>query len=136
MVRLFIIASVFFSCEAMSADIEVFYSSLSGQSVTGEQIAGHTITYGDLDAGKIAQQLINNQVAGTKQEALRKFSALQNRSDGRELVEDVTSGYQIVGRAFQLGLTKLPAVAFNGSHVVYGTTDVRVALREYVAREK
>lgn len=128
-----LIGSIAFSVNA--ADIEVFYSSLSGHSVTNEQVGGHTVQYHDLDAGRIAQSLINEKVAGTKAEAMRRFSSLQNSHEGKDLVSKVADGYQSVGRAFQLGLTRLPAIVFNGTDVVYGTTDVRAGLQEYVSRE-
>lgn len=122
--------------KASAEDIEVFYSSLAGQSVSEYSLPDHTVQYHNLDSGRIAQQKINNLVSGTKKQTMSRFSSLQNSPEGKSLVGSVAAGYQSVGRAFQLELTRLPAVVFNGRYVVYGTTDIGVALREYQVHEK
>ena len=133
---LLLLGCVLISFRVNAADIEVFYSSLSGQSVDKQELVNHTAQYHDLDAGRIAQQKINKLVAGTKREAMKRFSTLQNMPEGQRLVKAVADGYQSVGRAFQLELSRLPAIVFNGRYVVYGTTDIRVALMEYEVHEK
>lgn len=122
--------------KASAEDIEVFYSSLAGQSVSKHDLSEHTVQYHNLDSGRIAQQKINSLVSGTKKQAMTRFSRLQNKPEGQALVKSVADGYQSVGRAFQLELTRLPAIVFNGRHVIYGTTDIRMALREYKVYEE
>lgn len=43
--------------------------------------------------------------------------------------QQLASAYQGVMKAWSLGLTKYPAVVFDDKWVVYGTTDVNVAVR-------
>jgi integrating conjugative element protein (TIGR03757 family) len=42
--------------------------------------------------------------------------------------QQLTSAYQGVMKAWSLGLTKYPAIVFDDKWVVYGTTDISVAM--------
>lgn len=48
-----------------------------------------------------------------------------------ETIKQAYKPYQIMG---EIGISRLPAIVFNkGTHVIYGTTDIAVAIDDYYA---
>lgn len=86
--------------------------------------AGHyEVYYLDLPA-KVEQRLsegLSNDPTEAKQQALQRIN-------DPKLQQEIQQSYRGVIKAWQLGLTKIPAVVVNGKYVVYGIADVKTAV--------
>lgn len=115
--------------------IEVFYEQ---SGVVKRSIENVAVSYRRMDDAKEIKKSISIQLPGNLEEASKFMSQYANSKEGQEKIQQIVSGYQIVGRAFSLGVKELPAVVIDEHLVVYGTTDVLIALdewREYKVRE-
>jgi integrating conjugative element protein (TIGR03757 family) len=57
-----------------------------------------------------------------------------NSPDGARKIEELSQAYQALMQAWQMGVSKIPAVVVNGQFVVYGQSDVQQALAR-IARQ-
>lgn len=86
-------------------------------------IGNYEVYYLDLPA-KIEQRLsegLSNGPTEAKQQALQRIN-------DPILQQEIQQSYKGVIKAWQLGLTKIPAVVVNGKYVVYGIADVKTAV--------
>lgn len=70
---------------------------------------------------KLSEGLSNDPVEA-KQQALKRIQDTQ-------MQQALINAYQGINKAWQLGVTKLPAVVVNGRYVVYGMSDVNQAIQ-------
>lgn len=70
---------------------------------------------------KLSEGLSNDPVEA-KQQALKRIQDSQ-------MQQALINAYQGVNKAWQLGITKLPAVVVNERYVVYGVSDVNQAMQ-------
>ncbi len=64
-------------------------------------------------------------------DALVYWQDLMRSNNGKQLLADMKRASESLGIAYSIGLTELPAVVFDKTYVVYGTTDVSTALELY-----
>ncbi len=126
-----LLALVLFSCSSFASTqpkkIEVFYDHSSG-SVVETDISGVELVYYRLDKPSSLQGEINNLLPNNLDDAAAFMSRYANSSEGKRQIQAIVDGYQGVGRAYGLGVSKLPATVIDERYVVYGTTDVAKAL--------
>lgn len=108
--------------------VEVFYD-LSAGVVSEVRVAGIEVAYYQLDKSAGLEDEINKLLPTNLDEAAVFMSRYANSEKGKEQIQAIVNGYQGVGRAYGLGVTKLPATVIDERYVVYGTTDVNLALR-------
>lgn len=126
----FFIALVFFLATHALAEIhaEVFYQS-SRDRVTEPSLAGVSISLFDLDAPKhVKKPQIRVMSAADAKPALDAWLATEDATAFINQTKNAFAGYE---RAMKLGIERVPAIVINGSHVVYGTTDIQEALKRY-----
>jgi len=138
---LFVLALVS-SCEAASTQpkggfsgawpkkIEVFYDHSAG-NVFEVEMAGIDLVYYQLDKPVGLQNEISKKLPTNLDDAAAFMSRYANSEEGKKQLQAIVDGYQGVGRAYGLGVTKLPATVIDERYVVYGTTDVNQVLRIY-----
>ncbi len=84
----------------------------------------YEVYYLDLPS-KVEQRLsegLSNDPIEAKQQAL-------TRINDPKLQQEIQQSYLGVIKAWQLGLTKIPAVVANNKYVVYGIADVEIAVK-------
>jgi integrating conjugative element protein (TIGR03757 family) len=86
------------------------------------------LVYYRLDKPSSLQGEINNLLPNNLDDAAAFMSRYANSSEGKRQIQAIVDGYQGVGRAYGLGVSKLPATVIDERYVVYGTTDVAKAL--------
>lgn len=91
----------------------------------------HEIRVVYLDASERWQQQKFGELSSDPEQAARQAQAVLNSSDWRRQQKELIEQYRGMIEAWQIGLTKYPAVVFDNHDVVYGTSDVSqaVALR-------
>lgn len=110
--------------------IEVFYDFSAG-NVSEIEIAGVELVYYQLDKPAGLQGDISKKLPTNLDDAAAFMSRYANSDEGKKQIQAIVDGYQGVGRAYGLGVNKLPAAVIDEHYVVYGTTDVNQALRIY-----
>ncbi len=116
--------------DAWPKKIEVFYDYSAG-NVSETEMAGIELVYYQLDKPVDLQSEISKKLPTNLDDAAVFMSQYANSEEGKKQIQAIVSGYQGVGRAYGLGVTKLPATVIDERYVVYGTTDVNQALRIY-----
>lgn len=110
--------------------IEVFYDYSAG-NVSEVEVAGIELVYYQLDKPAGLQGEISKKLPTNLDDAAAFMSQYANSEEGKKQIQAIVDGYQGVGRAYGLGVNKLPATVIDERYVVYGTTDVNQALRIY-----
>nr|WP_305763124.1 TIGR03757 family integrating conjugative element protein [Alteromonas macleodii] len=110
--------------------IEVFYDYSAG-NVSEVEMAGIELVYYQLDKPAGLQGEISKKLPTNLDDAAAFMSQYANSEEGKKQIQAIVDGYQGVGRAYGLGVNKLPATVIDERYVVYGTTDVNQALRIY-----
>lgn len=108
--------------------IEVFYDYSAGK-VAEIEIVGVELSYYQLDEPVSLQDEISKVLPTNLEDATIFMGQYAASEVGKNKIQKIVDGYQGVGRAYGLGVTKLPAVVVDGRYVVYGTTDVNDVLR-------
>jgi integrating conjugative element protein (TIGR03757 family) len=106
--------------------IEVFYDSSVGK-VSQIEIDGIEIIYYQLDKSINLENQINNLLPSNLDDAASFMSRYANSERGKSQIQAIVDGYQGVGRAYGLGVKKLPAVVIDERFVIYGTVNVEKA---------
>ena len=94
-------------------------------------MAGIELVYYQLDKPAGLQGEISKKLPTNLDDAAAFMSQYANSEEGKKQIQAIVDGYQGVGRAYGLGVNKLPATVIDERYVVYGTTDVNQALRIY-----
>lgn len=110
--------------------IEVFYDYSAG-NISEIEVAGIELVYYQLDKPAGLQGEISKKLPTNLDDAAAFMSRYANSEEGKKQIQAIVDGYQGVGRAYGLGVIKLPATVIDERYVVYGTTDVNQALRIY-----
>lgn len=111
---------------AQPLKVEVFHV---GEMPSANSRENPPASYHRLDKAELLQNEINKRLPSELNSASDYMSDYANSEQGRAVIAEMVNGYQGVGRAFSLGVERLPAVVINESFVVYGTTDVDHALQ-------
>lgn len=82
-----------------------------------------------LDAPEYVQTEIFGTLPANPAQAEKQARGVLNSSAFSSQQQQLASAYQGLMKAWSLGLTKYPAVVFDDKWVVYGTTDVSVAMQ-------
>ena len=121
-------------------DIEVFTSAQcpivdTDAKRAGSHLQGLEITVYEIDGiQSIERNLSLNLPAEpqlSKQMALHRIQRLDAQT--RSSMQSVAMG---LAKAMQYGVERYPAIVFNGESVVYGVTDLTVALEQYRAWQR
>ena len=98
----------------------------------GDRLRGLTITVHKIDGIQSVERDLSLNLPvepqAAKQIALHRIEALDERTRS-----SMHSAATALAKAMQYGLDRYPAVVFNGEVVVYGVTDLTVALEQYRA---
>ena len=109
----------------ITLNVDVFYIDELSQR---HEVKGVMIKYHDLLKAKKIQNSLSLKLPNTLDDASSFMSKFASTADGKQIIQNIVSGYQSVGKSFSLGIRELPAIVINEQYVVYGTTDVLVAL--------
>lgn len=107
--------------------IEVFYDGDSGV-ISKVNIDRVEVIYYQLDKASLLQAEINKKLPSTLEQASSFINKYKNSDEGKQKIKAIVESYQWVGRAYSLGVTKLPAVVIDERLVIYGTTNVNLGL--------
>ncbi len=125
--RLVIFTLVLLSTLAHSAEIEIFVPS----QMRVAKVPGHTLQIYNLSEPQRVRSSIPKFSSDPKT-AQRQAKSFMVSAEGQSFRQRMSEAYQGHRIAMVYGLHKLPAVVFEkGKYVVYGTTDVTLALRDY-----
>lgn len=86
-----------------------------------------------LDAPDSLQEQIFGKLSADPQEAALAAKAVLQSADWREKESTLAQAYRGVTEAWQLQLSRYPAVVFDDRYVVYGTSDEREARSQFEA---
>lgn len=86
-----------------------------------------------LDAPERVQTQIFGPLSSSPDQAERDARAVLSSASFRQAERQLADAYSGVTRAWSLGLEKYPAVVFDDQFVVYGTTDVSLAMQRLSA---
>jgi integrating conjugative element protein (TIGR03757 family) len=90
------------------------------------------VTVYDLAAPKLAMANLNAQLKLPANPALASAQAKDYlQSHQAELSKRILPTYEGLSKAINLGLSRYPALVFNGQAVIYGVTDIQQALALY-----
>lgn len=131
---LFVLALVS-SCGIASTQpkkIEVFYDYSTG-NVSEVEVLGIGVIYYQMAKPAGLQGEISKKLPTTLDDAAAFMSRYANSEEGKKQLQAIVEGYQGVGRAYGLGVTKLPAIVIDERYVVYGTVDIAVALDSWAS---
>lgn len=112
------------SCTPLQASTVLY--TLSDQIPTSPP-AGVTVY--TLDGAERLQARIFGDLPADPAEAAREARRILASPDWAAQQQSVVAAWQPVMKAWSLGLKKIPAVVFDDTAVVYGTTDVELARR-------
>ncbi|EBG5937504.1 TIGR03757 family integrating conjugative element protein [Salmonella enterica subsp. enterica] len=87
-----------------------------------------------LDSAEQRQQNIFGPLAKDPLQAERQAQTVIHAADWAQQQRALVQAYQGLIQAWQLGLKKYPAVVFDDRYVVYGTSDIAVALPYWKGR--
>jgi len=127
---LLMICLLAFSCVSHALTIEVFtHNPKSVSRVSGHQVVVHDLSAPD----KFQSPTFSASPARAEKEALNWLKS----SAGQRHISELTYAHRGRVQAIKYGLKKIPAVVFeSGTYVVYGTTNVRLALKDYYAKRE
>lgn len=114
---------------AAEAEVDVFLQYTGSVPEDADNVRFHAL--GWLPA---LTEKLNIAMPDSEAEALVYWQNLMRSNDGKKLLADMKRASESLGIAYSLGLTELPAVVFDKTYVVYGTTDVSTALELYQQR--
>ncbi len=121
--------SVLSSINASALTIEVF--THNPKSVA--QVSGHKLIVHDLSA---PEKLKTPTFSASPKRAEKEALAWLKSSAGQRHVSALRDAHSGQIKAIKYGLKKIPAVVFeSGKYAVYGTTNVRSALKDYYAKK-
>lgn len=125
-----VLFSVLFSVSANALTIEVF--TKHPKSVA--KVSGHQVIVHDLSA---PEKLQTPTFSASSNRAEKEALAWLKSSAGQRHVSALRDAHNGQVKAIKYGLKKIPAVVFeNGKYAVYGTTNVRSALKDYYAKNR
>ena len=84
------------------------------------------------DVNRLEKQLFPSLTAEPVEAEMQARLRMQ-QADWKIQEARLTRAYQALLDAHTTGITKVPAVVFDGHYVVYGTTDVALALKKWDA---
>lgn len=96
------------------------------------RVPNATVIAYDVDIDARAERIRPRFDASSVEEAQAMAYAWRNSQAFNEYAEQMLDLYAPLERLTQLQLTRVPAVVFNESFVVYGTTDVGRAIDDYL----
>jgi len=105
--------------------VDVFYV---GNEPTSQAVKGAVVGYYDLSSAKNIQKSLSLKLPNNLKDATSYMGDFASSNKGQEVLKNIVAGYQGVGKSFSLGVKELPAIVINERYVVYGTTDISVAL--------
>jgi len=126
----FVISLLAFSCVSHALTIEVFTHNPKSVS----RVSGHQVVVHDLSAPeKFQSPTFSASPARAEKEALNWLKS----SAGQRHISTLRVAHKGHIQAIKYGLKKIPAVVFeSGTYVVYGSTNVRLALKDYYAKRE
>jgi len=119
---------LFVGASSLPHKIEVFYDS-DIKGVKEVAIKGVDVKYFMLDKGDKLTSSLDDILPTNLNSAARFMSDYSNSPEGKAKIRAIVDGYQGVGRAYGIGVKKLPAIVFDEKYVVYGTTNIKDALK-------
>ena len=120
------------SAYAKQTKVEVFYDSSS--FVHKKELSGISSSYYQLDKPTHLQREMSKHLPNNLNDAASYMSKYANSIEGKKQIQAIVDGYQGVGRAYSLGVKKLPAIVIDERFVVYGTTDISLAVNAWNKR--
>ena len=121
-------ACIVVTCSAYAGQIDVFFDSTTQQPRQSLTMPGYKVTVYQLDKSEALKAELNEKIPANLDDAAAFMRNYSNSVEGRRVVQSIVDGYQGVGKAFSLGVKRLPAVVIDERYVVYGTVDIGVAL--------
>jgi len=85
----------------------------------------------NLDAVKAVTQHLNHDLPLNEDAALKLVKERIDAIGPNTFNKQILQAYQPLIRAMQLGVDRIPAVVFDNQFVIYGTTDIPLALKKY-----
>lgn len=104
-------------------DVQIF----TDRSHPVSNVAGHQITY--LDESRALLASLTARLPKSPQHAPQAFQQLMATPEGQQLNAKLVKAQQGTTRAWELGVSKLPAVVVDQRYVVYGEANVQRALQ-------
>ena len=122
-----------FSCVVVRADVikfEVFVDDLDQVKLT--QPPQSEVTVFDLSAPEKLKRSMLPTFAADPEQAEKSARAFLASSAGKSFQQQLIQSYTVQIRLSKYQLAKIPAVVFeNGTYVIYGTTDLALAMERY-----
>lgn len=119
------------SVQGFATDIKsvsVFITKAQSQNVTGCEANCHLY---ELDATENTLEEFFGQLPDNEEEAYAFVMERINTPEWKAYEKSVIESQQIVIKAFELGVTKYPAIVINDTEVSYGITDVKRAIDDF-----
>lgn len=127
MVKLMTLVWATFVVAAVEASVSIEVFTHYADRVA--KVPGYSIQVHDLSAPK---KIATPKFSANETVARREAVAWLKSQAGQQHIQNVRQAHSGHTKAMKYQLKKIPAVVFNnGTHVVYGTTDVRKALQDY-----
>ena len=123
-----LLSSLFARASSLPHKVEVFYDS-DIKGVEEVVIEGVDLKYFMLDKGDKLTSSLDDILPTDLKSAAKFMNEYSNSPEGKTKIRAIVDGYQGVGRAYGVGVKKLPAIVFDEEYVVYGTTNVKDALK-------
>jgi integrating conjugative element protein (TIGR03757 family) len=120
--RFLIVLSALFAGVAGAADVLVFTDSAHPLTNTGDAKVFV------LDRVLQIEKEMSEGLPSNIDQAERLAKERLNSSEGVKKIEELSQAYQGLMQAWQMGVTKVPAVVVEGRYVVYGQPDVALAV--------
>jgi integrating conjugative element protein (TIGR03757 family) len=109
--------------------IDIFTESPVKKRVT--YIPNTHIAYFDFEAPLRVSKKIP-VFANNEQKAYQQFQQWKNNAESKKILAELKDSYNAQLRALKYKITKTPAIVFDqGKYVIYGSTDVGRAVRDY-----
>ncbi|MBY8168139.1 TIGR03757 family integrating conjugative element protein [Vibrio fluvialis] len=125
---LFTLSSLLIPIVSGAHEVEVFFKHNQPDRQT---VSGSVITYVDVAAVESLEEVISQDLSLDSTKALQQINEFMNSSEGRIWVGDLKNAARGVAKAYQYGIKGVPAIVIDGRYVIYGTSDVKLALSQY-----
>ncbi|MFW7525632.1 DUF1525 domain-containing protein [Vibrio ostreicida] len=112
--------------------IEVFFADISPVPEVKE---GVDIIYYDLNGLKSLEASLSSRLPNTLEQSTFFLNQYFNSQAGKLWVKNAQLHSKAVAKAVSYQLKGVPAIVFDSSKVVYGTTNIGQALMEYQTHE-
>lgn len=121
------------SSNCFSNEVEVFTMNVEQTRIEVRSIGSrrHSFVIHDLEAVNKFESLHSQGLPKDEVRAKKIFEQRLSSYGEKNFMDDIMMAYQPMLRSFELGVEAYPAVVVDEKYVVYGTSNITTALKEY-----